>query len=96
MMKDENLNVTPRYSEYLNRYESRVDREFFPHLFDHAEEETGVERWKNRLCDAAEELFEEALASCTNWQRKAEADTLFRSRIHTLRSHELEASGVPN
>jgi CRISPR system Cascade subunit CasA len=96
MMKDENLNVTPRYSEYLNRYESRVDREFFPHLFDHAEEETGVERWKNRLCEAAEELFEEALASCTSWQRKAEADTLFRSRIHTLRSHELEASGVPN
>lgn len=96
MMKDENLNVTPRYSEYLNRYESRVDREFFPHLFDHADKETGVERWKNRLCDTAGELFEEALASCRDWQQKAEADTLFRSRIHNLRSHELEASGVPN
>lgn len=96
LMRDENLNVTPSYSEYLNRYESRVDRAFFPHLFDHAEEETGVEQWKNHLCDTAEELFEDALATCPNWERKAGADTLFNSRISDLRTHELDASGVSN
>jgi len=96
MMRDENLNVMPSYSEYLNRYESRVDREFFPHLFDHADEETGVEQWKNSLCDVAEELFEEVLATCPNWERKAGADTLFNSRIRDLRTHELDASGVSN
>lgn len=81
---------------YLNRYEARVDQDFFPHLFDHASDELGVERWQNHLCTVARELFEDALQSTYNWEQKAGADTLFRSRISDLKSHELESSGIPN
>lgn len=79
---------------HLDRYESRVDQDFFPHLFDHSGDELGVDRWVNHLCSIAEELFEEALQSCVDWEQKASADTIFRSRISDLRSYELEASGV--
>lgn len=88
--------LKPSYSEYRDRYEARVDQEFFPHLFENAEDEMGVERWKNHLCSIAEDLFEEALQSCYDWEQKASADTIFRSRISDLRTHEPESSGVPN
>lgn len=88
--------LKPSYSEYRDRYEARVDQEFFPHLFENREDELGAERWKNRLCSIAEDLFEEALQSCYDWEQKASADTIFRSRISDLQSHEPESSGVPN
>lgn len=88
--------LKPGYSEYRDRYEARVDQEFFRHLFDNADDELGIERWKNRLCDIAEELFEEALQSCHRWEQKAGADTIFRSRINTLKTHELDSSGISN
>lgn len=81
---------------YLSRFEARVDQAFFPHLFEYAGDELGVERWQNHLCDIARDLFEDALHSCFNWEQKAGADTLFRSRISDLRSHELENSGIAN
>jgi CRISPR system Cascade subunit CasA len=81
---------------HLSRYEARVDQDFFPHLFEHASDELGVERWQNHLCDIAGDLFEDALQSCFHWEQKAGADTLFRSRISDLRSYELENSGIAN
>lgn len=81
---------------YLSRYEARVDKDFYPHLFDHANDEMGVELWQNHLCDMAGELFREALPSCTDWEQKAGAETLFRSRISDLRTHEPEPSSVAN
>jgi CRISPR system Cascade subunit CasA len=79
---------------YLDRYEARVDQDFFPHLFDHASDERGVELWGNHLCDVAGDLFREALPSCTDWEQKAGAETLFLSRISDLQSHEPQPSSV--
>lgn len=81
---------------YLNRYESRVDQDFFPHLFKHAESEVGVGLWTNHLCSIAEKLLEEALGTSQDWERSASADTIFRSRTSDLRHHELSRSGVAN
>lgn len=81
---------------YLDRYESRVDQDFFPHLFDCASDELGIERWTNHLCSIAGDLFEEALASTQDWEQKAGAENIFHSRISDLRTHGLRSSGVAN
>lgn len=73
---------------YLDRFEARVDQIFFSHLFEHAEDEHGIQRWENHLCSVAGALFEEALQSTPGWEQTASADIIFRSRISDF-SHEL-------
>jgi CRISPR system Cascade subunit CasA len=70
--------------DYLDRYETRVDRSFFPHLFKHSGDPRGVERWKGRLKGIAEEIFEDALGTISKWDRKAAGDTIFQSRQQSL------------